>query len=531
MAHGYVGSPDAEGTIGGILFARASATPDAAFVIFAGATVTYGEMYGRAERSAAALSFLGLRRGETLAVMLPNSLELLDLWFGCALVGAVLVPINMALKGEGLGFIAEHCDARIAVVDASVTETFEASVAGGRGPEVRVARDRADGWLSYRELMDGAHPQAPLADIHSTDLASILYTSGTTGLPKGVMNTHHAYLTTGYEFTQRHVRVREDDIFYTSLPLFHVNAQMLTTMGSIVSGRSMVLTPRFTASGFFDDIRRHNATVFNYIGAMLTMIFKQPERTDDRTNPVRLAVGGAAPKEVWPKFEERFGCTILEIYGLTETATYCVGSPPDDIRVGKIGRPVSWADVQVVRDDATPAPSGEIGEIVVRANRPNILFRGYYKNPEATDTAMSDGWFRTGDRGRIDDDGYLEFVDRLKDSIRRRGENISSYEVERVVNSHPDVAESAAVGVPSDLGEEEVMIVVVPADGAASDPLALVDFCTERMAAFMVPRYVKYVDALPKTATERVQKYQLRGAGLEGAWDLELAANVAASDA
>jgi crotonobetaine/carnitine-CoA ligase len=333
------------------------------------------------------------------------------------------------------------------------------------------------------------------------------------------MNCHNSYVTAALEFTRNHVRMRADDVLYTSLPLFHVNAQSLTTLGSIVSGRPMVLAPRFSASRFFDDLRDHRATVFNYIGAMLTMLYKQPAKESDTDNVVRLAVGGAAPAELWERFEQRFGLAILEIYGLTETATFCIGSPPDDIRVGKLGLPVSWAEVEVHRPDGSVADAGEAGEIVIRSKRPDTLFQAYDKNEEATTKAMEGGWFHSGDRGRRDEDGYFVFIDRLKDAIRRRGENISSYEVERIVNSHPAVAESAAVGVPSDLGEEEVMIVVVTTDPDGFEPEELVDFCAERMAGFMVPRYVRVREALPKTATERVQKFELRDEGVAGAWD------------
>jgi crotonobetaine/carnitine-CoA ligase len=237
---------------------------------------------------------------------------------------------------------------------------------------------------------------------------------------------------------------------------------------------------------------------------------------------VRLAVGGAAPEPLWPIFEKRFDLRILEIYGLTETATFCLGSPPDDVRVGKLGLPTSWSEVRVVRSDGREAAVGEPGEIVVRSKRPDVLFSGYFKNNAATQAAMTNGWFHSGDRGRRDPDGYFVYLDRLKDSIRRRGENISSYEVEQIVNSHPSVAETAAIGVASPLGEEDVMIVVVLKPGSGEpDPAELVAFCGERMAAFMVPRYVRYVDQLPKTATERVQKYVLREAGTNGSWDRE----------
>lgn len=517
--NGQVSAPGESETVEGVLHARADATPDAPFVWHLGNQVTYGEQLARAEQAAAALASRGVGRGDAVALMLPNCLEFLDLWFGCALLGAVLVPVNTALKGAGLEYIVRHSDARVVVVDEPATTRYEAALGADHAIQ-RFVRGSAAGWDRIDDLLAGAYALAPQAAAEPRDLASVLYTSGTTGLPKGVMNCHGAYVTTAREFTQHHVRVRADDVFYTSLPLFHVNAQMLTTVGSLVSGRPMVLAARFSASRFFDEIREHDATIFNYIGAMLTMLHKQPARPDDRENRVRLAIGGAAPKELWPAFERRFGLTILEIYGLTETATYCMGNPPDDIRTGTIGKPVSWSEVMIKRDDGTEAEPGEPGEIVIRAKRPDVLFQGYYKNPEATAAAMLEGgWFRSGDHGVRREDGYCVFLDRLKDCIRRRGENISSYEIERVLDSHPAVAESAAIGVPSELGEEEVLVVVVPKEGDVPDPAELIAFCSDRMAGFMVPRYVRFRDELPKTATERVQKFQLREEGFAGAWD------------
>lgn len=514
----YVGQLGEPTTLPWILEARAELTPDDRFLHFDGAERSFAQTLAAARTAAAALAAVGVRQGDRVALMLPNSLEFLDLWFGAALLGAVFVPVNTALKDEGLRYIVEHSEAKLAVVDASLTETFDAALGAG-GPALRFARGEAEGWESLAALLSGGHPEPPRVEPGPGDLASILYTSGTTGLPKGVMNCHNAYPTAAYEFTQRHVELRGDDVLYTSLPLFHVNAQMLSTVGALVSGVPLVLAPRFSASRFFDDLRTHRATVFNYIGAMLTMLYKQPERAEDREGTVRLAVGGAAPAELWEDFERRFDLSILEIYGLTETATFCLGSPPGKARVGKLGVPVSWAEVEVHRADGSVADPAEPGEIVIRSKRPDVLFKGYDKNPEATASSLERGWFHSGDRGRRDQDGYFVFIDRLKDTIRRRGENISSYEVERIVNSHPTVAESAAVGVPSELGEDEVMIVVVANDDDGFDPGELVAFCAERMANFMVPRYVRVREALPKTATQRVQKFELRAEGFDGAWD------------
>jgi crotonobetaine/carnitine-CoA ligase len=516
----YVASTDNATTIPQVLRSRAEMTPDARFITFEDTTVTYAGAMRRAERASAAFASLGVQRGDTVAVMLPNCLEFLDLWFGCALIGAALVPVNLGLRGDGLRYIVEHSDANVAVVDASVREIFDQAVPAGVGPQQRFVRAGQDPELdTLAELLAGNHPIPRYPTVKPEHIASILYTSGTTGRPKGVLNCQNSYAVAALEFTSRYVRTRADDVFYTSLPLFHVNAQMLTTMGSMVSGRPMVLAPRFSASGFMDDVRDHGATVFNYIGAMLTMIAKQPERQSDVASPARLAVGGAAPVELWTGFERRFSLTILEIYGLTETACFCLGSPPDDIRPGTIGVPVGWSEVRVIADTGQEAALGQPGEIAIKSKRPDVLFKGYYKDPAATAASIADGWFHSGDRGVRGADGYISFIDRLKDVIRRRGENISSFEIEQIVNTYPLVAASAAVGVPSDLGEDDVMVHVIAQDGAVFPPADLIAFCEERMAQFMVPRYVRLRDTFPKTATERVQKFVLRDEGTAGAWD------------
>jgi carnitine-CoA ligase len=516
----YVGALTEETTVPDVLERRASATPDAHFVTFGDERRTFAEGLAGAQRAAGALAAVGVGKGDTLALMLPNCLEFLDLWLGSALLGAVIVPVNTQLRGDGLRYIVEHCDADVCVVDGPLLEQFDAAVPAGTGPSRRFARGiGGGGWVSLDELLVGGHPPAPRALVRPSDLAAVLYTSGTTGLPKGVMTSHNAYAVTGFEYAQHYVRLRGDDVLWTCLPLFHINAQAITTMPSLLSGRPMVLSARFSGSGFFEEMRAHGATVFNYIGAMLTILLKQPVRENDADNPVRLSTGSSAPADRWHEFERRFGIHLVEIYGLTESAGVCLASPPDDVRVGKCGVPLSWSEVRIAREDGTTAGVDEPGEFVIRGKRRNTMFQGYYKNPDATTRAWEGGWFHSGDRGRRSQDGYFTFIDRLKDSIRRRGENISSFEVERVVNSHPAVFESAAVGVPSELGEEEVLIAVVPRPGAELDLAELADFCVVSMAAFQVPRYIRVVPELPKTPTEKVQKFALREAGSADAWD------------
>ena len=520
----YVGPADEETTVPEVLRRRAELTPDAPFVTCDGTRRTFAEGLEAASVAAAALAAVGLRKGDTLALMLPNCLEFLDVWFGGALLGVVLVPINTQLRGAGLRHIIEHCGATAVVVDAQFVELFDAAVPAGVGPERRFARglraagDRAD-WLDLGELLTGGHPAVSPASVAPGDLATVLYTSGTTGLPKGVMTCQNAYAVSGSEYARRYVALRGDDVLWTCLPLFHINAQTLTVMPALLSGRPMVLSSKFSASRFLGEMRMHGATVFNYMGAMLIILLKQPIRDDDADNPIRLSVGSSAPKDRWREFEQRFGMTLVEIYGLTESAGVCLASPPTGGPVGTCGQPLGWSEVRVAREDGSTADPDEPGEIVMRSKGPDAMFLGYYHDEPATARAWDGGWFHSGDRGRRRADGPFEFIDRMKDSIRRRGENITSYEVERVVNEHSAVLESAAVGVPSELGEDEVMIVVVPRPGSEIDPAELSAFCVDRMAAFQVPRYVRVIAALPKTPTEKVQKFELRAEGVASAWD------------
>jgi crotonobetaine/carnitine-CoA ligase len=522
----YVGAMGQETTVPDVLRRRAEATPDEPFITCDGVRRTFAEGLAAAEQAAAALAAIGLRKGDTVAVMLPNCLELMDLWLGASLLGIVLVPVNTQLRGDGLRHIVHHCDATAAMIDVEYLPVFDAALPLGTGPDRRFARGLAAGdaagargWLDLGELLRGAHAAAPSPLIRPGDLATVLYTSGTTGLPKGVMTCHNAYAVSGLEYAQRYVALRSDDVLWTCLPLFHINAQAITVMPSLLSGRPMVLTAKFSASRFLSEMREHRATIFNYMGAMLIILLKQPIRDDDADNPVRLTVGSSAPKDRWREFEERFGITLVEIYGLTESAGVCLGSPPTGGPIGTCGQPLGWSEVRIAREDGTTADPEEPGEFVIRSKQPNTMFLGYYHDEPATERAWDGGWFHSGDRGRRRADGPFEFIDRMKDSIRRRGENISSYEVERVVNEHPAVLESAAVAVPSELGEDEVMIVVVPQPGGEIDVPELSAFCVERMAAFQVPRYFRVLPALPKTPTEKVQKFELRAEGVAFAWD------------
>lgn len=506
---------------------RVERTPEKTLLRFRDERQTYAAVLGGALTAARALYGLGVRAGDPVCLMLGNRPEYLLAWFGLARLGAVKVPINVHLKGEGLAYILAHSDARVLIVEAGLAE--RALAVRERAPHLRtvvvVGPDEqipAD-CLAWRALQEGTGGPCPDAALPSEAVAAVLYTSGTTGPPKGVMLSHHAYLNSAQAFAAEFVGATEDDVLSTCLPLFHINAQAHTVLPAIACNATMAIGERFSASGFWSELGRQGATIFNSLAAMIPILLKQPPGPADRAHRARLTACAATPRDAWLAFEERFGVRIVEGYGLTETAGFCVCNPRDDVRLGSMGRPMSFVEARVIDEADREVAAGVRGEIALRSRDPHAFMEGYAKMPAETATAMRGGWFHTGDLGLADPDGYLHFVDRIKQSIRRRGENISSWEVEQVVNAHPNVLESAAVGVPSDLGEEEVKICVVPRPGETVEPVELIRWCEARMAYFMVPRYVDVRAELPKTATQRVEKYKLKEEGAAGCWDREAA--------
>ncbi len=508
-------------TVKGLIEARARSHADRPCVRFKGRSSSFREVNDRANRLAHGLVDLGVSRGDRVAALLPNRLEFLDLWFACAKLGAVLVPLNPLLKGEALEYSVRDSGSTVIVLDASTRGLYSDVRAKTEG--VRVVLDADDGAPAWSRPLADARSSGvadPDAVVGLSDPMCILYTSGTTGMPKGVVLPHYSYVNTGREFVAI-TGMSERDRPFTTLPLFHVNAQQTTTMGSMIAGVEFVLETKFSASTYWPLVRESGATIFNYIGSIVPILFKQEPRPDDRAHAARLGIGAAAPRDVIAPFETRFGVTLIEGYGLTETGTVATCNRANDRRVGSIGKPVSFAEVRVVDDLDRPVPPGVTGEIVVRPSVPFTMMLGYHGKAEATVAAWRNLWFHTGDLGKMDEDGFFQFVDRAKDCIRRRGENISSFLVQKIVLNHPAVLDVAAYGVPSDWhdGEDEVKVDVVLKPGASLAPGELVAFCRESMAEFMVPRFVQVREALPRTETERVQKFKLRAEGTARAWD------------
>jgi carnitine-CoA ligase len=524
---GYQLRPDAPHTFPAWIRERAEAGGDKVAFDVCDVTRTYVQIDEISDRVGAGFAELGITPGEHVSLMMANSIENIETWFGLTKAGAVEVPIHTASRGVGLEYIVHHSDARAIVLDAAFVPHLLPIAERLTHLEHVIVHGATDaiaelpGRISVHDLAS-IRSDRPAPDLvqRPRDTCTILHSSGTTGPPKGVVLSHEAVL----HLTRHLVWLMDytaDDRLYTTFPLFHNNAKYTSATAAMECGGSMVMDPKFSASGFWDRAREKRITAFNYMGALLMMMFKQPERPDDADNPVRIAFGAPCPVEIWEAFEERFGVRLVEVFGMTEAPMACENRL-DDRRIGAAGKESMTYQVMIADEHDRPCAPGVPGEICVRPKHPWALFTEYYKQPEATVEAWRNLWFHTGDRGRMDDDGFVYFIDRMKDCIRRRGENISSWEIESCINTHPDVFESAAYGVSSDLSESDVMVAVVLKPGTATTPEQLLDHCQGRIAHFAIPRYLRFMPELPRNHAERVQKYQLREQGVTAdAWDRE----------
>ena len=494
--------------------AKARKNGDRVALRFRDRVVTYRELDERSDAVAGGLARRGVERGDRVAALLYNCPEFVDLWFGTAKLGAVLVPLNTALKGELLRYELHDAGPRGLVLDSRLREVYDpvrgdlaipwevtVDVPGEPAPDTPGP--------SWADLLS-AEPPPTVRPPEAGEPAAILYTSGTTGPPKGAVIPHEKYLTTPREIGLRS-RLAADSVLFTGLPLFHCNAQEMTTLTALLNDLTAAYEERFHASTYWETAQRMGATHVSLLISMINVLFKQPPKASDRTHSVTVALTAGTTKEVWPEFERRFGVTVIELYGMTECGCTTLMNPPDAIRVGSIGTPLGFVEAEVVDDQDRPVPSGTRGELVVRPRSPHTMFLRYHQKPEQTVESWRNLWFHTGDYVTRDADGYYYFVDRKKDVIRRRGENLAPYDVETVLNRHPAVFESVVVGVPSPLGEEDVKAFVQCRPGTSVDARALFEFCIQHLPFFMVPRYIEFVDEIPKTANQKAQRYLLKG--------------------
>jgi carnitine-CoA ligase len=519
-----------------VLRQRAEATPDRDYLKFAdNPWVSYGEVNARANRVANALVQRGLHKGESVSVLLPNCEEFLPVWYGILKAGGVMSSINTAYKGDFLSwtinlvesktlFVADsHLD-RLDLVKSELPHlkhviVLDTGAKEGPDPDSKVFTSEP-----FEALLSASDGEPDGVEYSWTDDARIMFTSGTTGRSKGVIKQNAADYFSARGLLEvvsatagRSIEELAEDTFFSCLPLFHSNAQVLSGYPALVAGGRVAYVERFSSSKFWQQIIDAEATVFNSIGAVSYFIWNIPPSQLDRAHKVHTCFAAPAPRDIYNEFQERFGVKFIEGYGLTETGMATYMDPTQPAVPGSMGKANPGYEVTIVEPGTDlPLAPNTPGEIIVDMKIPNIVMRAYYGMPEKTADDFRNLKLHTGDLGRMDENGYFYFMDRVKDYIRRRGENVSSMEVERQVADHPAIKEAAAIGVKAGEGassEDEIMVVCIP-DGEAPDPAEFTQWMAERMPYFMVPRYIRFVNELPKTPTERVQKVKLREEGI-----------------
>ncbi len=479
---------------------------------------TFAELYREVVRTANALKELGVSQGDPVLSWLPNGLDALLVWFGLNYLGAIYVPINIAYRGRLLEQAVANSDARLMIAHGQLLPRL-AAVDTAKLEQVVALGEAAQGLGALRILPPAALTSTidtpPPLDrkIQPWDTQSIIYTSGTTGPSKGVLSSYAHLFTVG----QSHPRLDERDRFLVNLPLFHVSGTAWT-YAMLIHGGSVALVESFRTEEFWCSIRRTQSTSTQLLGVMAQFLLKQPPAASDRDHTLRSALIIPLAEDN-QAFSSRFGVDVFTMYNMTELPVPILSAinPANTRSCGKV-RP--GVQVRIVDENDCEVGPERAGELIVRADRPWTISHGYHNHFEATARTWRNGWFHTGDAFRCDQNGDFYFVDRIKDAIRRRGENISSFEVETAVCEFPAVKEAAAIGVPSTFGEEEILVVVTPAPGQTVVPPELIRFLQDRLPHFMVPKYVRVVPELPKTPTQKVQKVVLREAGITpDTWD------------
>ncbi|MCP3939774.1 MAG: ATP-dependent acyl-CoA ligase [Actinomycetia bacterium] len=507
-------------TIDGLLAERARTHTDREFLRFDSGDLTFAEVDDRTSRLAAGLASIGVEPGATVPVLMANGAEFMISLFALSRLGAVACLINTAFKGPALVHAITVTQPRTVLYDATVAANLDEVADALPAGLVHIAVGGR-----WEEL--AASSTIAISSTHeAVDPAMVLFTSGTTGPSKGCVLSHR-YVLRHAELMSQHLGFLDSDVLYCPFPLFHIDATVLTVAPALVLGATAAIGERFSVSGFWPEARRFQATVFDFMGATLTMLHKAEPSHHDADNSVRLAWGVPVPDEIAGEFEQRFGLHLVELYGSTDAGIPMYHPIDRPRRPGSCGTVIDAYETQLHDQDGFEVGIGEVGELVVRPTEPSIMADGYLGMPEATLMSRRNLWFHTGDRLHRDADGYHYFVGRSADSIRRRGENISAFEVEEVVKLHPDVLDAAAFGVPSELTEEDLMVAVVPRPGRIIEPEVLVEFCTGRAARHMVPRFIDFVDELPRTPTEKVRKDVLRDRGTTPTtWDTQESSRV-----
>jgi carnitine-CoA ligase len=503
------------GTLASMLASRVEAAAERELLVFEGAALTYADVQRRVERAAVMFVARGVRQGERVGVMSSNHPCTVITLLALARLGAVMVPVNPDYGSAEAGYVLDHAQVCGVLCSPETLATVREAVAAMTpAPWLMLNRADSSGLPVFDDEVAAARAPAP-ADLSTAEAPCVfIYTSGTTGFPKGVMHGQRALLLAGEGFVAR-MHLQPEDRLLCILPMFHVNALFYSLAGALAAGATLILQAKFSASQFWQDAARSRATEANTIAAVSNILMRRPRSEFVPGHALRKIYGAPFSAETYQVFARDFGVpTLIEGYGMSEVPGALNNPFEGPHKIGSMGLPsrhpdpaVQLAQLKIVGDDDHELPDGQTGELLVKTP---LQMLGYYRDAEQTRAAFRDGWFLTGDLAWRDSDGYFWFVARKKDIIRKRGENISGAELDRVIESHPDVLQAAAIAVPDELGEDEILVALTLKPGAALSAQALADWCRERLAAIKVPRYVALVDALPLTPTHRVAKYKLR---------------------
>lgn len=525
-------------TLRRVLASGAEEVPDKLALCVDDDPLTYSELYHRAISAATGLHSLGIRAGDAVGVLANNSTDMVATMFGCAFIGAVYAPINVDYTGEFLRHQLATAEAKVVLADVPLIGEIE-RVAPGL-PELRHIISRPTDFsapvdsvvnkrISVHTVGDVYTPATRLSstivDSTGDTVSAVIFTAGTTGPSKGVAMSQN-YLCASAQQVFEVRGATADSTVYAAFPLFHLAAISLVVLGPLTAKATGALDNRFSPNKFWSRIRHFNADQTVLLGAMSTMLWNRPEQDDDADNPVRVATIAPMPPAMHRAFEKRFGLTVLQLYAQSEAYPLTIAPASAPTVPGSSGKANPLFTIKLFDEQDAEVPVGEIGEVVVRPNAPHVMFEGYFKNPEGTAAVWRNGWMHTGDLGRFDADGYFYFADRKKDYLRRRGENISSYEVEHIARQFDQIIDVAVVAVPSEVTEDEVGVCVVVRDEETFDHVAFFNHCAANMPYFAVPRYVWVLPDLPRNPVGRVEKYKLREAlqtpdplAVKGLWD------------
>jgi crotonobetaine/carnitine-CoA ligase len=503
--------PVEELTIGAILRRAARYGASRPAVIFGDRIVSYGELDAQADRVATALRGLGVEEGERVAVLMANRPEYMALYYGVARARAVFVPLVTASKLPELAYFLEHSGAKVLVTDLprwrvlhDAATQARSRVLGQLKAVVVVADEVPPGTVGFEDVLSAVTPTS-IASPEASDLYALMYTSGSTGRPKAVMHSHYTGVAQARAVSQR-MQYTPEDRLITVFPLFHGNALVWSGFTAAYAGAAFVLTERFSASQFWDQVRASGATAVNLLLGAINMLLAQPERDNDRDHPLEVTAA-AVTQEIRDRFVTRYGVDVVTLWALAEGPLGTMATRGFGYTSGLIGWPMGHDnEIRVVDSDDREVPDGEVGELV---QRNDAVMLGYYNDPEETARVMRNGWLHSGDLGRRDANGLFYFVGRAKHTIRRSGENISGEEVEECILAHPAVADCAAIAVPDEIRGEEVKVCVVPLAGVAVTEREIVDWVAERLADFKVPRYLQLRESLPRTGPEKVARHVL----------------------